>query len=578
MSAVLCERCAQLMEDFLTYMRRLSREVIGKIKDCIQTLNQCCCARIKRKGVTPRRSYKRSVKEHERLAAEKLVQHLDSGCESVRIDNESLHALNTLAMSENHELQQSASVYLLHLSQHLLTALPNEFLGPYPALLRSFDVVVQRTTSLSLVNMLMDHNVNREQVEEMGLLEPILDLLESGDLTVQCNSCACMAMLAMSDASREAIMTAGGVLRILVLAKSCDPRVQRNAVGALLNLTRSESGVEALCQEGALPVLALLLHSADLDVQFLCCSVLRNVAALQEHHSRMLGIGDGFILKTLVQLLSCPVEKISCQGCLCLRNLAVNVQTQEELMALSCISPLISLLRSAAVGQSEAAITLLSALSLHPPNRDALVEKGLVQAVDELLLHRSSNSVIVCHAAVTMGNLSSTPIGQQTVKDSQCIPSLLKTLSCGEITEEAQLCIASRLHHLTCLELMKSHISENMTADNISGLVRCASQAENPELSFHAASIVGELGMNVASLLRPHFEAVLAYLLRFLNSQEVRFQQLGIVTLSTLKEDVCFAAAVSGSEVQEQLRRVRAQTEWTSELLNMVSPISPNPE
>lgn len=32
----------------------------------------------------------------------------------------------------------------------------------------------------------------------MGLLEPILDLLESDDPTVQCNSCACTMTLAVS--------------------------------------------------------------------------------------------------------------------------------------------------------------------------------------------------------------------------------------------------------------------------------------------------------------------------------------------------------------------------------------------
>lgn len=40
--------------------------------------------------------------------------------------------------------------------------------------------------------------VDKELVVQMGLLEPILDLLESEDPTVQCNSCACMMTLAVS--------------------------------------------------------------------------------------------------------------------------------------------------------------------------------------------------------------------------------------------------------------------------------------------------------------------------------------------------------------------------------------------
>ncbi|KAJ8353180.1 hypothetical protein SKAU_G00207470 [Synaphobranchus kaupii] len=576
MGTTLCERCAELVEYLIAHVRRVSREIVEKIKECIQAIDHCCCMKRKRNGTTPRTFYKPLVQEHERLAAQELLQYLGSGSEFVLLGNECLHALNILAVSENHELQKSASVYLLHLSQHLPAALPSEFLEPYPALLWSCDLEVQRTTSLSLVNLLVEHNVNKELAVQMGMLEPILDLLESGDSTVQCNSCACVAMLATSDANREAIMAADGVLRILVLAKSYDPRIQRNAIGALLNLTRSEKVVGALCQEGALPVLALLLQSEDFEVQFYSCSALRNVAAMQKHHTRMLGIGDHFLLKSLLSLLSSPVEKISCQACLCLRNLSTNTRTQEELMALGCVSPLVILLRSPAVEKSESAITLLSALSQHPPNRDRLVEEGLVHAVDKLLLHSSSNNILSL-GSITVANLSTTPTGQQAMMDSQCVFRLLEALAPTSTREEAQLCVASCLHHLTCLEMLKTHIAEKMTTEHISHLVRYASQAENPELSFHAASIIGELGINVAPLLSPHSDAVLEYLQQFLKNQEVRFQQLAIATLSTLKNDGCFAAAVSGSAVQEQqLCKVQAQTERTSDLLSMFPPPSPS--
>lgn len=40
--------------------------------------------------------------------------------------------------------------------------------------------------------------VTKEHVVEMDLLEPILELLESDDITVQGNSCACLMMLADS--------------------------------------------------------------------------------------------------------------------------------------------------------------------------------------------------------------------------------------------------------------------------------------------------------------------------------------------------------------------------------------------
>lgn len=40
--------------------------------------------------------------------------------------------------------------------------------------------------------------VTKEHVIEMDLLEPILELLESDDINIQGNSCACLMMLADS--------------------------------------------------------------------------------------------------------------------------------------------------------------------------------------------------------------------------------------------------------------------------------------------------------------------------------------------------------------------------------------------
>lgn len=41
---------------------------------------------------------------------------------------------------------------------------------------------------------------------------------------------------------------------------------------------------------------------------------------------------------------------------------------------------------------------------------------------------------------------------------------------------------------------------------------------------------------DIVDLLRPHYPAISAYVLAFLKKQEVRFQQLGIVTLCSLKK------------------------------------------
>ena len=68
--------------------------------------------------------------------------------------------------------------------------------------------------------------------------------------------------------------------------------------------------MRVLCQAGAIPVLVLLLQSSDWEIQFYSCSALCNIAVVQEHHSKLLGIGDHFLLKSLLTLMSSSVQKV----------------------------------------------------------------------------------------------------------------------------------------------------------------------------------------------------------------------------------------------------------------------------
>ncbi|MBN3324305.1 VAC8 protein, partial [Atractosteus spatula] len=467
----------------------MSADLAQKVRDCITAISECCCLEREATGIG--KLYKPVLQQHERKAAQEFLQHLDTGTETPLLDSKCLQALRTLAVSENSDLQRSAALYYLHISQQLKTPLPTEFLEPYHALLQSSDLEVQRIASLSLVNLLVEENVNKELVVELDMVDPILELLQSGDHTVQCNSCACVATLATSDSNREAIVSAGGVLPVLILTKSYDPRVQQNAVGAILNLTRSESSLSVLCREGALPVLALLLQSADSEIQYYSCSALTNIATKPEYHRTMLQIGDCFLLKALLSLMSSTVQKNSCQACRCLRNLCVKVSTQEELVSLGCVPRLRDMLQSSTEPVAEAAIPLLCALSETSPNREIIVEEGLLKTLGELLLHHKTNSTVLSHSAITIHNLSLSD-NAQVVIDSGCLNGLLQALVSAD-TEEALLCVTACLNKLMRIELLKSHICEKLTAEYISRLKSLEVQTENDELSLNSASIIRQL-------------------------------------------------------------------------------------
>ncbi|XP_044148302.1 vacuolar protein 8-like [Bufo gargarizans] len=564
----LCERCAQLVQDFVNFVRRLASRVVEHIKECVALLGECCC--LNPRGSKVKQLYEPVLQNHEKQAAQEFLNHMETGLNESPIGKETLDALMILAFSENADLQHSAALYYLHMSQHMNTQLPPEFLEPYQPLLQSSDLEIQQMSSLSLVNFLLEGNLNKELVVQVGLLEPILELLESGDSAVQCNSCACIMTLAISESNREAIGIAGGILPLLTLAKSYDPRVQQNAVGAILNLTRSERIKSILCREGALPVLTLLLQSADSEIQYYSCASLGNIAANPEHHKAMLAIGDKFLLRMLVSLMSSSVQKVSSQACLCLNNLASSAEVRAHLLSMDIMPLVLSLLNSSNKDVRQASITLLCTMSHPPGNMDALLCEEMLQHLAMLMQMERANPVVVIHASCTIQNLSQ-PENIEVIVRSQCFEELLLSLLDPNNEEESLQYVASCLAELATSDFTREQLIKRKNEALIRCLVRLAAFLEHKELSFQAATVIKQLshGGKIAADLKPVMKEVQAYLMSFLSHSELRFQQMGIATLCSLSEDPEFSVAISQSRLKEQLEQVRQQTEETRALLKL---------
>ncbi|XP_046871553.1 uncharacterized protein LOC124466520 isoform X2 [Hypomesus transpacificus] len=252
----------------------------------------------------------------------------------------------------------------------------------------------------------------------------------------------------------------------------------------------------------------------------------------------MLGIGDQFLLKSLLMLTSSSVQKNSSQAWKCLKILSGNVEVQKHLLELGVVTSLRALLSSFALPVTEPAITLLSEMTTHPPNNENLVDDGLLEVIGHLLVSHGSSSIVIRHSAAVVTNLCTTRHGVQGLMESECLTGLLRVLVSSVATQEDLACVTLCLHHLTSRG-------------------------------------------DIVDLLRPHYPAISAYVLAFLKKQEVRFQQLGIVTLCSLKKDGGFVAA---AHLEEQLMEVHLQTEQTRTLLQRIqqppplsSPESPLP-
>ncbi|KAK5917358.1 hypothetical protein CgunFtcFv8_012255 [Champsocephalus gunnari] len=560
MASGFCEDCSRLLEEFNFHLRKVCREFERKIKPIFRELCECTCF-----SVSPESSYLRR-KRSLSLNDEELQLH----------EEERLQTLSRLSASEDIELQKTAAMFYLQLSHHLNSPLPDALLEPVMNLLLSSDLDVQKTISLALVNLLVKNTVCRASLVEMGMLVPLLDLIRSGDSSAQSHSCACVCLLA--SLSREAVMLEG-VKPLLALAKSYDPREQQVASWALLHLTHSDWSRGLLGEAGGFPVLVLLLQGSDSEVQFYSCSALCNISSARELHPKLLSIGSHFLLKSLLTLASSSVQKNSMQACRCLRTLSQNDLIREQLMELDCVLPLQSLLKTPSAEWRESAVTLLSALTSHTPNKAVLVSEGLLEEVGQLLLRPTCSSVIITHSCSIITGLSGCSEGQQAVTEARCSSGLLGALLSPSLTDDTLIHLTSCLQNLMTQHPLKSELSVMITSEHVSRLVNLSGRSQNPQLSYNGAAVISRLEVTgeTLQLLKPHYVAMLEYLSEFLKNKDLKFQQLGLVTISNLKTDGDFSSLLSGGEVEDQLRTVHDQTEETRRLLQTIQPLSPSP-
>lgn len=162
--------------------------------------------------------------------------------------------------------------------------------------------------------------------------------------------------------------------------------------------------------------------------------------------------------------------------------------------------------------------------------------------------------------------------------ESLCLSGLLGALLSRSLSDDTLLHVTSCLHHLVSWDPLKSKLSVTITSEQVSRLVRLLGQMQTPQLTYNSAAIISKLEMTeeMAQLLRPHYITMSEYLLVFLTKKDVKFQQLGIVTVFNLKKDGEFSSLLANSELEAQLWKVHAQTEETRRLLEMIQPLSPS--
>lgn len=470
------------------------------------------------------------LRDSEREAVSAILKFLDSDSSGIRtLSEDKLQSLYTLSFSDNVDLQKSAALCFSEISETWHEPVDKHFLEPIIHLLLSEDVDIQKAASLALSNLALKGPAeNKSTIVKAGALPPLILLLTKDDPEVQCNACGCITTLATTDNNKKDIVSHGAINPLLKLSHVNDSRVQRNAAGALLNLTHIESNRQELVQTGAVPVFVRLLESRDVDVQFYCAAAISNLAVHDSHRRVIVGYGNGKAIRVLVSLMKSNSDKVKCQACLAIRNLASDEANQGKIVESGGLEALVPLLSSKDIDTVTAAVAALRNLSIRKGNEVPIVQSGSLPQLSQLLSLQECPE-IQCHAAGTLRNLAAedqyTPI-----MESGCLLALAERLRdsqhvSGDVLSEASAALAVMASHVVARKQMML-----LYGGNFHKVLLKLTESPYKEVQYNCAGIIGHLAMNEeyhAPLLEEDPSAI-GFLLGFMQHDDVSFVHLAL--------------------------------------------------
>ncbi|KAK3087016.1 hypothetical protein FSP39_000370, partial [Pinctada imbricata] len=524
------------------------QEVIDFLKKILDFC-LCCvtCGCYRKQGETDgldADEYGMILLDNERQAVQNLLQYLEneSSGEPV-LTKEHVRAMCILSYSDNAELQRSAALCFTEVSERTKAPLTGEQARPLVELLRSHDSQVQKSATLAISNFaLKGPDSNKDILVKCGVLDPLIELLYSRNLEVQCNTCGCITALATTDAIKQSIVSDHGVKPLLKLMKSSDLRVQRNASGAILNLTHIQSNRNELVLHGAIPVLVELIHSPDSDVQYYSAAALSNLAVNDKHRTMM----------------------VKCQACFALRNLACEEETQSLIVSYGSLPFLHDIINTSKHETLAAAVACVRNLSILRSNEGAVVSENLVPTLCQILCD-SSNPEAQKHAAGTVRNLA---VGDyvRVLIENDCVEALTFVLLDMESKMPVLLEVTAALAVLADEDDVKHKLLQLHGGKSFNKLVRLASLSTNTEIQYNCAGTIGQISLIEIpqTIKEANIKGIVLYIDMFLKSPQPSFVHIALWTLNQILKDALFLKAFQEQSIDSVINDLQASPTTTT--------------
>eukprot|EP01135_Chromosphaera_perkinsii_P009995 Nk52_evm30s1992 gene=Nk52_evmTU30s1992 len=310
--------------------------------------------------------------EDEESASERLLLLLRNREETDFLQGEPLHVLRTLSFSDSVHVQRSAAFTFLEVTErHLNAIFPEEALEPIIYLAHSSDLDTIRAISKALSNISFV-DTNKISLMDLGVMAPMVRLLDCSDYEVKFNCSACVTNLAASPLCAGNIARAGAIPPLVRLSRSLYTKLQRNAVGALLNLSKLEQHRLLLLGGGVIDSFMDLLHVHENDIIYFTLCALTNLCCSTDVIKEVFRMEDG--LQSLKGLLEHDSQRIVVQTLFLLRNLSSDPSGRKVIV-------------------QENFIGCVASVILHNPSPDAL--KAALSCIRNMSIESTAHPVVL---------------------------------------------------------------------------------------------------------------------------------------------------------------------------------------
>ncbi|XP_069106513.1 uncharacterized protein [Argopecten irradians] len=535
---------SDVLEELVSLLKKL-------LDYCVVHCLSCGCIPLPQQtGSLIHDSYEMILLENERQAVGNLLYYLEHEGEPV-LTEEHVQALSILAFSDNVELQKSAALCFTEISERSKSPLTTGVAKPLVQLLKSKDIQVHKLATLALSNFtLCGPASNKETIGRCGGIQALVCLLQSTNVDVQCNTAGCITTLATTETNKQQIFEEGAIHPLLKLMRSQDVRVQRNAAGAVLNLTHLQNHRNSLVEEGVIPTLVDLLQCPDQDVQYYSAASLSNIAVNEKHRAMMVALGHTDVIRNLIKLVSANVEKVQCQACLALRNLASDGNNQSLIVKFGALPRLQKILRTGHKDTLVAAVACLRNLSIHRANEVQIMANNFVIELCHILCD-SHNPEAQRHAAGILRNLA---VGQyiRDLVEHDCVEALTFVLLGLETRVSTMIEVTAALAVFADEDDVKYKLLHLHGGKVFSKLVTLASLSTQSEVQYNSVGTLGQLFLvEIPEELKSvNLSGIVLYIDVFLKSPDPNFTHIALWTLVQLLKDPVFHKAFQDHSIE----------------------------